>query len=71
MIESRDLMRVPSFDDELTVRLVPWAAEATQFPVCQITGNRSAPIHLPLAQLRVFIHALKAAQEEMERDATP
>jgi hypothetical protein len=54
----------------LVVRLVPWVAEARSFMVCQVFGERTPPIGLDLAQLRVFIHALKAAQEEMEWEET-
>jgi hypothetical protein len=59
-MEARRLLRVPAIDQELTVNLIPNAD-------CEIVGERSAPIRLSLEQLRVLIHGLKAAQDEMER----
>lgn len=65
LTEPRELLRLPAMDQTTVVRLLPHG------PCVELSGERSAPSVYTLDQLRVLIHALKAAQEALEQLVTP
>ena len=67
----RELLNLPAQDQTMVIRLLPWVEAGRVAPKCEIFGERSAPAVYSLEELRVLIHALKAAQEEMERMVAP